>query len=88
MVEEYVYKHVSISKDETNIIIIDSGKPIYYGSIIREKVIENTTYTITIRGKRDNVTPANGPALKYGINFHYKRNSFNVTLKILDEKNY
>ena len=38
------------------------------------------------RGKTYKASPIKGPILKYDINLHYKRYSFNVTLQILDEK--
>ena len=71
------YNNDSISKYDIYIIRSAFGESGSYGSRFRPRHLGHNTYKLPRRGKKDNVTPIQGPVLKNDKHFYYKRCSLN-----------
>ena len=80
------YIKYSILKDEIHIIITAFGNSESYGSRFWARCMVHNTYTGPRRFKIDHVDQTQLLVMKDDINFHYKKDSFNVIPQILSEK--
>ena len=80
------YNCYYVSKHDIYIILTSFGSSISYGLTFWSIFMGYDGYTLPRRVKGFNVTAIQGPLLNININFHYKRDSFNVITYILTEK--
>ena len=80
------YIKYSILKDEINIIITDFGNSESYGSIFWARCMVHNTYTGPRRFKIDHSDQTQLLVMKDDINFHYKKDSFNLFPHVFYQK--